>query len=87
MISLEKMLKNNNKKIKSKSPVGPNTSWGNVADWYDDTIEREGSYQRDLILPNLIRLVAVKSGEKIIDIACGQGFFTREMAKARASVT
>ena len=63
------------------------TSWGNVADWYDVSIEREGSYQRELILPNLLRLVSIKPGEKIIDIACGQGFFSREFAKSLAAVT
>jgi ubiquinone/menaquinone biosynthesis C-methylase UbiE len=74
-------------KIKPRPQAGSNTSWGTVANWYDNVIEREGSYQRDLILPNLLRLVAVKSGEKIIDIACGQGFFSRELAKVGAVVT
>src|SRR3989338_8029908 len=81
--------KNNNKnlEIKSKSKLGASTSWGNIADWYDVSIEREGSYQRDLILPNLLRLISIKSGEKIVDIACGQGFFSKEFAKADATVT
>ena len=75
------------KKDKKSDPNKKSTSWGNVADWYDSSIEREGSYQRDLILPNLLRLTAIKPGEKVIDVACGQGFFSREMAKSGASVT
>lgn len=97
MSMLKKVLKSNNKieserigkfkeKVDKKEPNRTTTSWGNVADWYDNTIEREGSYQRDLILPNLLRLVSIKPGEKIIDIACGQGFFSRELAKAGATV-
>lgn len=63
------------------------TSWGNVADWYDNLLEKnKDSYQRVLILPNLIRLMQAKSGEKIVDLGCGQGFFARELAKLGAKV-
>src|SRR3989344_1837191 len=62
------------------------TSWGNVADWYDENVEQEGSYQRDLILPNIIRLMNIKPGDNIIDIACGQGMFSREFTKLGAAV-
>lgn len=74
----------NPKKIKNDSLAN---SWGNVANWYDEAVEREGSFQRDLILPNLLRLLAIKAGDKIIDIACGQGFFAREFAGLGAGVT
>ncbi len=63
------------------------TSWGKVAGWYSDLLEKEeGTYQKDLILPNLIRLMEIKKGEAILDLACGQGFFTREFLKAGAKV-
>ncbi|MES2014332.1 MAG: class I SAM-dependent methyltransferase [Patescibacteria group bacterium] len=63
------------------------TSWGGVADWYSNYLETtEDSYQRAVILPNLLRLLALKKGMRLIDIACGQGFFGREFAKAGASV-
>lgn len=87
MSMFKKVLKNNVKTpFKKGVEKKENTSWGNVADWYDSSIEREGSYQRDLILPNLLRLMDIKGGEKIIDIACGQGFFSREIAKIGANV-
>src|SRR3989338_4699980 len=63
------------------------TSWGNVAGWYDELIEQKpGNYQKDLILPNLLRLVAPQKGDKILDLACGQGFFSREFWKKGADV-
>lgn len=72
----------NVKKVLDKS-----TSWGKVANWYNDLIENdEDSYQRKLILPNLLRLVEAKKGEVILDLACGQGFFAREFAKTGAKV-
>jgi len=61
------------------------TSWGKVAGWYNNLIEKdEDSYQNKLILPNLIRLVEAKRGELIVDLACGQGFFSRKLAKSGA---
>ncbi len=63
------------------------TSWGGVADWYSSYLETtEDSYQNRVILPNLLRVLALKPGMKIIDIACGQGFFSREFAAAGAEV-
>ncbi len=63
------------------------TSWGGVADWYDEAVSREGSYQQDLILPNLIRLMSIKKGDHVLDIACGQGLFAREFFKKGGTVT
>ncbi|MBI5045856.1 MAG: methyltransferase domain-containing protein [Candidatus Niyogibacteria bacterium] len=64
------------------------TSWGRVADWYDVYLEGEGgSYQRQVILPNLLRVLNISRGEKVFDLACGQGFFAREFAKLGAKVS
>lgn len=64
-----------------------NTSWGNVADWYDTHLEQSGdTYQRKVILPNLLRVLNLKTGERILDLACGQGFFSREFAQVGAKV-
>ncbi len=62
------------------------TSWGKVATWYDEYLEGEkDSYQRQVILPNLVRLVAPRKGLRVLDIACGQGFFTRAFREAGAT--
>lgn len=68
--------------------MNKDTSWGKVADWYDHLLEGgEGTYQKDVILPNLIRLVDPQKDEYIIDIACGQGFFSRILTEKGAKVT
>ncbi len=52
------------------------TSWGNVASWYFTYLEDPNSYQARVIAPNLIRNLGIKTGEKILDLACGTGFFS-----------
>lgn len=67
-------------------PKKQDTSWGGVADWYNELLSFEGTYQKDLILPNLLRLIEPKKGDQILDVACGQGFFSRALAEKRASI-
>jgi len=64
-----------------------NTSWGGVAKWYNKLLSMDGTYQQDVILPNLLRLMEIKKGDKVLDIACGQGFFSRAIAEKGGEVT
>ncbi|MBI4089185.1 MAG: methyltransferase domain-containing protein [Candidatus Levybacteria bacterium] len=66
--------------------MNKSTSWGKVARWYNELLKNGNSYQQTLILPNLIRLLQIKKGELVLDLACGQGFFAREFAKLGAKV-
>lgn len=72
--------------MKKRGQRNSNTSWGRVAQWYDETVEEKGSYQQDLILPNLLRLMEIKKGERVLDLACGQGLFARAFYAAGAKV-
>ncbi len=70
----------------SKPAQKTNTSWGGVANWYDEYLQSPDSYQKAVILPNLMRILDPRRGEKILDLACGQGFFSEEIAKRHAEV-
>jgi ubiquinone/menaquinone biosynthesis C-methylase UbiE len=60
------------------------TDWGDVAGWYDQLVGEAGSeYHREVVLPGVLRLLAPQPGQKIIDIACGQGVQWRR-CRARA---
>lgn len=64
------------------------TSWGNVAEWYDEYLEKsEDSYQKNVILPNILRILNIKKGDRVLDLACGQGLFSRAFSGAGAHVT
>lgn len=78
-------MKMNNKNNFPKT--SKDTSWGKVADWYDELLEESpDSFQAKVILPNLLHILNVKAGIKVIDIACGQGYFSRALAGAGAEV-
>lgn len=62
------------------------TSWGKEAGWYDSLLSMEDTYQKDLILPNLVRLLEIKPSDRILDVACGQGFFSKAFAERGAQV-
>lgn len=62
------------------------TSWNKVADWYDLLLKNDDSYQAQVITPNLLRILNIQKGEKIFDLACGQGYFSNIFAKSGADV-
>jgi ubiquinone/menaquinone biosynthesis C-methylase UbiE len=64
------------------------THWGGVAQWYDNLVGDEGSeYQREVVLPGVVRLLALKSGESCVDVACGQGVLCRMLADRGVTTT
>lgn len=63
------------------------TSWNNVAEWYDEFLETsKDSYQKNVILPNILRILNLKKKDHVLDLACGQGFFSRQFAHMGARV-
>jgi ubiquinone/menaquinone biosynthesis C-methylase UbiE len=54
------------------------TSWGKES--------VVGYYQKNVILPHLTRLVAPKKGELIVDLGCGEGYFSKKFAHDGAQI-
>src|SRR6266850_1094046 len=79
-------MKNRKSKIANRKSVP--TDWGRVAEWYDDLVGEEGSeFQREIIFPGALRMLALRAGEKVLDLACGQGAFCRLLAEKGAKPT
>ncbi|MDB6119054.1 MAG: hypothetical protein JWO08_2835 [Verrucomicrobiaceae bacterium] len=61
--------------------------WDQVASWYDKLVGDEGSdYHRNVILPAAMRLLDPKPQERILDLCCGQGVFSRLLLEKKAEV-
>ena len=62
-------------------------AWEKNAAWWDDYIGADGNaFHRELIAPSQLRLLDLRRGERVLDIACGNGQFAREMAQRGADV-
>ncbi len=66
--------------------MNTSTSWGRAAKWYEKLLGEEGTYQRDVILPNVLRVLDIKKGETILDLGCGPGFFAQSFFRLGARV-
>ena len=64
-----------------KPPRGPKTSWEGVAGWYGKHLEKEDTFQQAVVFPGAERLLSPAPGKRYLDIACGEGAFTRLIAR------
>ena len=60
--------------------------WNAMAGTWDSHMETGRTWQRRLIAPAVERLLCLQSGERVLDIACGNGEFARRMATLGARV-
>ncbi len=60
--------------------------WDALAPYWDEQIQAGNTWQRDLIQPAVERLLRIAPGEVVLEIACGNGMFTRRMAELGARV-
>jgi len=63
------------------------SSWDPLAEWYDGWMGQEGSRHHQLVLPTVMELLDVQSGDKVIDLGCGQGVLAEPIAKAGGRIT
>lgn len=64
------------------------TDWSGVADWYDALVGEAGSeFHQHVVLPGALRLLAPAKGQRVCDIACGQGVLCRLLAERGVEAT
>lgn len=61
--------------------------WNANAEFWDSKMGEGNDFHKILIEPTQLRLMNIKAGQKILDIACGNGQFARKMAELGANVT
>ncbi|BBI33494.1 class I SAM-dependent methyltransferase [Cohnella abietis] len=67
--------------------VESQTRWDEIAEYWDDYMgEKSNRFHREIIKPQTERLLAVTEGKTILDIACGNGNFSRRLAELGANV-
>ena len=68
------------KSIKSLRTSGQRkqTLWDQASRWYDSLVGMSGSdYHQTIVMPGVLKLLELKPGRRVLDLACGQGVFSR----------
>src|SRR5215212_4883690 len=61
-------------------------AWNKKAAFWDERTGEGNAFQRVLISPATERLLKVRSTETVLDVACGNGVFSRRLAELGAAV-
>ncbi|WP_282010763.1 class I SAM-dependent methyltransferase [Nitrospina watsonii] len=62
--------------------------WDQAARWYDALVGFHGSdYQQNIVLPGTERLLDLKKGREVLDLACGQGVLSRHLSQKGMKMT
>ncbi|HET7481014.1 MAG TPA: class I SAM-dependent methyltransferase [Rubrobacteraceae bacterium] len=61
-------------------------AWERKADFWDERMGDGNLFQRVLVGPATERLLGIKPGERVLDVACGNGVFSRRLAALGARV-
>ncbi len=63
-------------------------TWADMAEWWDKKQGDTGDlWHRALIDPTVLAVIGNVKGKRILDLACGNGYFSRKLAKLGAKVT
>jgi ubiquinone/menaquinone biosynthesis C-methylase UbiE len=65
---------------------GVRSVWDQLAAFWDERMEAGTTWQRTLIEPSVERLLQLEPGERILEIACGNGEFARRMTELGGQV-
>lgn len=68
---------------RSQKTQPPKTSWEKVSDWYADYLSQNNTLQSEVVFPKTVELLNLKPNQELLDIACGEGSFTRLIAKQK----
>jgi 2-polyprenyl-3-methyl-5-hydroxy-6-metoxy-1,4-benzoquinol methylase len=61
-------------------------AWNHNADYWDDRIGEGNDFVDVLIWPSTRQLLGLRGGERVLDVACGNGLYARRMARLGAQV-
>ena len=63
------------------------TLWDQASRWYDSLVGSQGTdFQKDIIMPGVFRLLEVAKNDRVLDLACGQGVFSRYLSQKGVTV-
>lgn len=75
-------------RAQQSNAMGPAQGWDHVAAWYDRLVgEGHSDHHSAVIIPGALRLLDLRPGERLLDVACGEGVLARAAAGLGVRVT
>lgn len=62
-------------------------AWDTNAEFWDGRMGEGNTFHRTLVEPGVLQLLEVQPGERVLEIACGNGQFARKLSSLGARVT
>lgn len=62
-------------------------SWNEVADWYQEHLDAPDTFHAQVIAPGVTRLLENVDGRRMLDVGCGEGYFSRHFQALKWKVT
>ena len=64
----------------------PRLIWNDIAAYWDEKVGEGNDFQTELVMPATDRLLGMKSGERVLDACCGNGNYSRRLARMGCDV-
>jgi ubiquinone/menaquinone biosynthesis C-methylase UbiE len=62
------------------------SAWDENAPFWNERMAQPDSWQQTLVFPAMERLLEIRRGERVLEVACGNGLLAQRMAEAGATV-
>lgn len=63
------------------------TQWNSAVNWYDENMGEEGdALNATIIRPELLKILGDLNGKTVLDVGCGSGYLTTELAQTAKKV-
>lgn len=70
---------------KRNPPDRRDTSWQKSKGWFDRTVGEKGHhYHQTVVIPGVLKLLALEANSSLLDLGCGQGVLARAIPKSVA---
>lgn len=62
------------------------TIWNELARWWDDNIRDGDIFHRTFVYPTVLKFSQINNGDKVLDIACGNGALSRFLGTSNIEI-
>ena len=70
----------------SASSTESRTIWNELARWWGDNVRDGDLFRKTFIYPTILKFSEINNGDKVLDIACGNGVLSRFLGASNTEI-